>query len=80
MSGGRCRTSGAAMPIPSVTLCSVKPRIRKTPSGGLAQGEGGADGQPLAQVVQTDAERDLIGQGQWALVSAPLLASADCSG
>ena len=32
--------------------------------GGLAQGEGGADGQPLAQVVQPDAERDLIGQRQ----------------
>ena len=31
---------------------------------GLAEGEGGADGQPLAQVVQPDAERDLVGQRQ----------------
>ena len=46
------------MPMPSVTLCRVKPSDQEDAEGGLAEGEGGADGQPLAEVVQADAERD----------------------
>ena len=44
--------------------------------GGLAQGEGGADGQPLAEVVQPDAERDLIGQRQRRLLLLRACAAA----
>ena len=48
--------------------------------GGFAQREGGADGQPFAQVVQADAERDLIGQRQRAAAPARCVRAAAASG
>ena len=43
---------------------------------GLAEREGGADGQPLAQVVQPDAERDLIGQSASERLAGPCFGCA----
>ena len=57
-SGTRSEASGATMASPSVVLCSVKPSDQQRAERDLAEREGGADGQPLAEVVQADADGD----------------------
>ena len=55
---------GAAMPMPSVTLWSVKPMTRKVPSPADTGREGRADRKTLAKIVQADTDGDIGGERQ----------------
>ena len=54
---GGCAATGATIARPSVVLCSAKPITRKAPSDERPDGVGGADREPLAEVVQPDRDR-----------------------